>query len=225
MIGVAATATDRCLDRVRNANTTFDPADRLVCSISVTDEHETCRATASRLMKEGTVPLSEHEQRLLDEIEQALYAEDPKFASVRALGTRPSARTPLVLLVRPRCRRRPRPGARRAAREHHRAQRCRLRAARRRVRLRRAVAAAPSRLRPPLRPQARQPRRGSPGRAACARAWKTACAAASTRTEPPGPAATSVSHVLGRDRAAGRQPQCRRCAATLAASGPIQRRP
>lgn len=31
--------------------------------------------------KEGLVPLSEHEQRLLDEIEQALYAEDPKFAS------------------------------------------------------------------------------------------------------------------------------------------------
>ena len=31
--------------------------------------------------KEGIVPLSEHEQRLLDEIEQALYAEDPKFAS------------------------------------------------------------------------------------------------------------------------------------------------
>jgi hypothetical protein len=32
-------------------------------------------------VKEGPVPLSEHEQRLLDEIEQALYAEDPKFAS------------------------------------------------------------------------------------------------------------------------------------------------
>jgi hypothetical protein len=32
-------------------------------------------------VKEGIVPLSEHEQRLLDEIEQALYAEDPKFAS------------------------------------------------------------------------------------------------------------------------------------------------
>jgi hypothetical protein len=31
------------------------------------------------------LPLSEHEQRLLDEIERALYAEDPKFAStVRA---------------------------------------------------------------------------------------------------------------------------------------------
>ena len=28
------------------------------------------------------MPLSEHEQRMLDEIERALYAEDPKFASV-----------------------------------------------------------------------------------------------------------------------------------------------
>jgi Flp pilus assembly protein TadB len=28
------------------------------------------------------VPLSEHEQHLLDQIEQALYAEDPKFASI-----------------------------------------------------------------------------------------------------------------------------------------------
>jgi hypothetical protein len=27
------------------------------------------------------VPLSEHEQRLLEQIEQALYAEDPKFAN------------------------------------------------------------------------------------------------------------------------------------------------
>jgi hypothetical protein len=27
------------------------------------------------------VPLSEHEQRLLDQIERALYADDPKFAS------------------------------------------------------------------------------------------------------------------------------------------------
>jgi Protein of unknown function (DUF3040) len=27
------------------------------------------------------VPLSDHEQRLLDQIERALYAEDPKFAS------------------------------------------------------------------------------------------------------------------------------------------------
>jgi hypothetical protein len=28
------------------------------------------------------VPLSEHEQRLLEQIEQAFYAEDPKFASI-----------------------------------------------------------------------------------------------------------------------------------------------
>jgi uncharacterized membrane protein len=28
------------------------------------------------------VPLSEHEQRLLEQIEQALYAEDPKFARI-----------------------------------------------------------------------------------------------------------------------------------------------
>jgi len=27
------------------------------------------------------VPLSEHEQHLLEQMEQALYAEDPKFAS------------------------------------------------------------------------------------------------------------------------------------------------
>lgn len=29
----------------------------------------------------GAVPLSEHEQRQLEEIERALYAEDPKFAN------------------------------------------------------------------------------------------------------------------------------------------------
>src|SRR3954451_6746089 len=29
----------------------------------------------------GKMPLSEHEQRLLDQIERELYAEDPKFAS------------------------------------------------------------------------------------------------------------------------------------------------
>jgi hypothetical protein len=32
--------------------------------------------------RSAPVPLSEHEQRLLDQIERALYAEDPKFASV-----------------------------------------------------------------------------------------------------------------------------------------------
>jgi hypothetical protein len=44
------------------------------------------------------VPLSDHEQRLLDEIEQALYAEDPKFASaVRSAGLRSRLRRAIVL--------------------------------------------------------------------------------------------------------------------------------
>ncbi|APU13979.1 MULTISPECIES: DUF3040 domain-containing protein [Actinoalloteichus] len=39
------------------------------------------------------MPLSEHEQRLLDQIERALYAEDPKFASsVRGARLRKPAR-------------------------------------------------------------------------------------------------------------------------------------
>ncbi|MHA6800749.1 DUF3040 domain-containing protein [Bounagaea algeriensis] len=39
------------------------------------------------------MPLSEHEQRMLDQIERALYAEDPKFAStVRGRVHRPSRR-------------------------------------------------------------------------------------------------------------------------------------
>jgi Flp pilus assembly protein TadB len=51
-------------------------------------------------MKEGQVPLSDHEQRLLDEIEQALYAEDPKFAaSVRAARTRSRTRRSAALCV------------------------------------------------------------------------------------------------------------------------------
>ena len=50
--------------------------------------------------KEGQVPLSDHEQRLLDEIEQALYAEDPKFAaSVRSARTRSRTRRSALLCV------------------------------------------------------------------------------------------------------------------------------
>lgn len=44
------------------------------------------------------MPLSEHEQRLLDEIEQALYAEDPKFASSVRAARRPSRLRRSVLL-------------------------------------------------------------------------------------------------------------------------------
>jgi hypothetical protein len=46
------------------------------------------------------VPLSEHEQRLLDEIEQALYAEDPKFASaVRSARAHSRIRRSVLLCV------------------------------------------------------------------------------------------------------------------------------
>ncbi len=39
------------------------------------------------------MPLSEHEQKLLEQIEQALYAEDPKFAaSVRSARSRGKGR-------------------------------------------------------------------------------------------------------------------------------------
>lgn len=43
------------------------------------------------------MPLSEHEQRLLDQIERALYAEDPKFATtVRATDLRSHYRRRMV---------------------------------------------------------------------------------------------------------------------------------
>jgi hypothetical protein len=46
------------------------------------------------------VPLSEHEQRLLEQMERALYAEDPKFASsLRSVGPRPGARRQAALGV------------------------------------------------------------------------------------------------------------------------------
>jgi hypothetical protein len=46
------------------------------------------------------VPLSEHEQRLLEQMERALYAEDPKFASsLRSSGPRPGTRRRAVVGV------------------------------------------------------------------------------------------------------------------------------
>lgn len=51
------------------------------------------------------MPLSEHEQRLLDELEQQLHAEDPKFAKalasdpVRSLSTRHIVIGVLVMIV------------------------------------------------------------------------------------------------------------------------------
>lgn len=44
------------------------------------------------------MPLSEHEQRLLEQMEQALYAEDPKFASsLRGKNARSNLRRRVVL--------------------------------------------------------------------------------------------------------------------------------
>jgi hypothetical protein len=46
------------------------------------------------------VPLSEHEQKLLNEIEQALYADDPKFAStVRSVRARSHVRRGIILCI------------------------------------------------------------------------------------------------------------------------------
>jgi hypothetical protein len=62
------------------------------------DSTTTCHDRPVEAVKEGIVPLSEHEQRLLDEIEQALYAEDPKFASsVRSARRHRRLRSSLLL--------------------------------------------------------------------------------------------------------------------------------
>lgn len=46
------------------------------------------------------MPLSEHEQRLLEQMEKALYAEDPKFAtSLRSTGVASRGRAALGVLV------------------------------------------------------------------------------------------------------------------------------
>ena len=54
---------------------------------------------------EEPVPLSEHEQKLLEQIEQALYAEDPKFArswrvrDLRSLQRMRALRAGAIILV------------------------------------------------------------------------------------------------------------------------------
>ena len=40
--------------------------------------------SSARVPLEGTVPLSEHERRQLEQIEQALRADDPRFADAEA---------------------------------------------------------------------------------------------------------------------------------------------
>ncbi|HEV7197037.1 MAG TPA: DUF3040 domain-containing protein [Pedococcus sp.] len=50
--------------------------------------------------QEVNVPLSEHEQQLLEQMEQALYAEDPKFASqMQGSGAKAAARRRIAIGV------------------------------------------------------------------------------------------------------------------------------
>src|SRR5437763_354305 len=57
-------------------------------------------ARSGRTAGRSAVPLSEHEQRLLEQIERALYAEDPKFAStVSSTNLRTHARRRIVWSV------------------------------------------------------------------------------------------------------------------------------
>lgn len=48
-------------------------------------------------IKEVLVPLSEHEQKLLEQMERALYAEDPRFASHMKGSATSAARKRIVL--------------------------------------------------------------------------------------------------------------------------------
>jgi Protein of unknown function (DUF3040) len=84
-----------------NPQATFAIENPLVCSL-LGRPHNAGTPVAATFTawttKEGTVPLSEHEQRLLDQIEQALYAEDPKFASsVRSVRSGSRTRRWIIL--------------------------------------------------------------------------------------------------------------------------------
>jgi len=72
----------------------FAPCNRLVSSVSPRAD---CRRwLCSNAHLEVDVPLSEHEQRLLEQIERALVDDDPKFAStVRTGDSRLKARRKL----------------------------------------------------------------------------------------------------------------------------------
>ena len=148
--------------------------------------------------------LSEHEQRLLDQIEQALYAEDPEVRGERALGSSSDAAPAMDPDQHSRgsgwpCRRAGRAGGQAGRRRRH-----RLRTDRRIVRIcrRNAQSQGPDRSRTQqVEGRLTSPRRDSPE---SARGWKTGCAAAST--SPDG--GLSTSRVLPRRRTheAGQQP-------------------
>jgi len=54
---------------------------------------------ATARAKEGMMPLSDREQEMLDQIEQALYAEDPKFAATVRSAQRSRGRRWFALCV------------------------------------------------------------------------------------------------------------------------------
>ena len=80
-------------------------------------------ATRTAATKEGTVPLSDHEQRLLDQIEQALYAEDPSSPRRCARRRSRSRVRRSRRAVHPRRARRPRARPRRPGHRRDRAER------------------------------------------------------------------------------------------------------
>ena len=148
----------------------------------VTNRGKMHRSYESGVTKEGTVPLSEHEQRLLDQIEQALYADDPKFAAtvrsarsgrVRTLAGCSPSPSPAVSSASPwSCR----PALYRAS----------SRSASSDSSSSSDPAASPPSSCAAGRPRPSRSTPASPGDPReSARAWRTGSAAASTRADPP----------------------------------------
>ena len=164
--------------------------------------------------KEGMVPLSEHEQRLLDQIEQALYAEDPKFASaVRSARARSRVRRSLMLCVLGIS-----AGSAWSSSDWSAIHRARPSSA---SYSSSGPAGWPSRGFAQADRRAHgQPARSRlvarPARAACAPAWKTGCAAVSTRTDPQ--LAQRTVRPLVRGPSAGATPVRPAAAATVSGS-------
>lgn len=81
--GDSATAmTDAVMPIARPANARLWPTHRLLCLGADSDDtNRRCDRSRDRTGGSDVRPLSEREQRLLDQIERALQAENPKLAS------------------------------------------------------------------------------------------------------------------------------------------------
>ena len=133
--------------------------------------------------RRAKVPLSDHEQKLLEQIEQALYAEDPKFAaSVRKVKSRrPRGRRWIALSILERYRRLGL-GPRRATGQVNHPRHCRFRSDRRWLAPMVCIRCAADRQMRPRCPVLATRRPATTE--ACAAGWKTACAVVSTKTSP-----------------------------------------